>query len=95
MQLETYEDKKEAGDPEARSEVKLRFHFLFDMLKTESVKELHKFDWDINTNPIKRLYLGRDPIRMMEVVNNYYATVYIRHEVDEEGKSMSKSDPEE
>ena len=61
------------------------------MLKTKDEKKnpLECFEWDVNSNPIQRLYLSRDTKLMMEVINNFAATVYKRVNIDKMGKSVN------
>ena len=83
MQLKTHEDT------EAGSECKLRFHFFFKKLAEKKRAYLKDFGWDVNNRPNQRLYLSRDTNRLMEVINNFTATVYTRCTVQERSKSIS------
>lgn len=87
MQLKTHEDTK------VESECKLRFHFLFPLIKAreklDEAEDMSYFDWDIMSSPVQRLFLSRDTQRMMEVKNNFVATVYTRYNIDETGKSIN------
>ena len=76
MELKTHEDTSEG------SQCRLRFHFIFDIIKRRPKKHLEAFDWDVNSAPMQRLYLSRDTTKMMEVINNFIATVYRRVDVD-------------
>ena len=79
MELKVYEDTTE------ESECRLRFHFIFDMLKSKTRQKLEDFIWDVSSNPSQRLYLSHDTTRLMEVINNYVATVYYRVNFEPEG----------
>ena len=46
MELKTHEDTK------GHSQVKLKFHFMFEMIKKNHKDYLKNFDWDINSNPV-------------------------------------------
>ena len=72
MELKVHEDTNN------HSVVREKFNFFFEMLKTKDEKKnpLECFEWDVNSNPIQRLYLSRDTKLMMEVINNFAATVY-------------------
>ena len=85
MQLSTHEDTQ------AGSECKLRFHFLFNMMKKIPREDLEAFDWDINSNPCQKLWLSKDTKLMMEVINNFIATVYRRVNIDDEGNVIPES----
>ena len=76
MQLKTHEDTK------AGSECKLLFQFDFKMLAQKKRDYLKDFDWDVNYEPSQRLYLSQDTKRLMEVINNFTATVYTRVDMD-------------
>ena len=82
MELKVHEDTKET------SECRLKFHFIFDMIRKQKSEELKEFDWDISSNPIQRLYLSKDTTRMMEVINNQIATVYYRVNFFSEGTDV-------
>jgi len=45
MELRTHEDTKQ------RSELKVRFHFLFDLIKKVNRPELEQFDWNVDSKP--------------------------------------------
>ena len=79
MELKVHEDT------EIESECRLRFHFIFDMIKPKAREKLKDFTWDISSNLSQRLYLSQDTTRMMEVVNNYVATIYYRVNFEPEG----------
>ena len=79
MELKVHEDTT------VESECRLRFHFIFDMIKSKKRKKLEDFVWDISSNVCQRLYLSQDTTRLMEVVNNYVATVYYRVNFEPEG----------
>ena len=57
-------------------------------LKHEEKNKLSKFEWDIASNPVQRLYLSEDTKSMMEVINNIAATVYTRVNVDDGGHAI-------
>ena len=82
MELRTYEDTKQ------RSELKVRFHFLFDLIKKVNRPELEQFDWNVDSKPLQRLYLSQDTTRLLEVTNNFIGTVYYRKDLDISGKSV-------
>ena len=56
----------------------MKFHFTFNLIKSEENSQLDEFEWDINSDPHHRLYLSKDTTRLMEVINNFVATVYYR-----------------
>lgn len=78
MELRTHEDTK------GFSSCRLRFHFLFDMIRRKERQHLKKFDWDVNSNPVQRLYLSENTRYMMEVTNDFIANVYYRVNVSED-----------
>lgn len=53
------------------------------MLAVKRRRYLRGFDWDVNYDPNQRLYLSKNTKRMMEVINNFAATVYKRVDVKE------------
>ena len=76
-------------DTEGLSDCSLRFHFFFPLIrKMPENKKWQKFDWAISADPHQRLYLSKDTKRLMEVVNNFVATVYRRVNVDKQGRSI-------
>lgn len=83
MQLSVHED-----DTSRKSEVKCRFHFLFDLIRKKPRDYLAAFDWDVCSEPMQRLYLSQDTTKMMEVINNFIGTVYQRVNVDDEGNKI-------
>ena len=48
------------------------------------------FEWDVNSNPVQNLYLSQDTQKLMEVVNNQFANVYTRCNVDDKGKTITE-----
>ena len=86
MSLKTHEDT------EAASECKLLFHFYFKMLAAKKRAYLEGFDWDVNYEPSQRLYLSKDTKRLMEVVNNFAATVYKRENKKIDRESLGSFD---
>ena len=72
LELRTHEDT------ESYSQCKVRFHFIFGLIKKQMLSNHYQFDWDISSDPQQRLYLSRDTMRMMEVINGFIATVYSR-----------------
>ena len=58
------------------------------------IKKWQQFDWAISAAPQQRLYLSKDTTRLMEVVNNFVATVYRRVNVDKQGRSIGNKDPD-
>lgn len=80
MELRTYEDGLE------KSDLKVRFHFLFDLIKKVNRPELEQFDWNVDSKPLQRLYLSKDTTKLMEVTNNFIGTVYKRKNLDSFGK---------
>ena len=82
MGLQVHED---TGN---RSQCKKLFHFLFPMIKTKKRKALENFAWDIDSNPVQRLWLSRDTKLMMEVINDYIGTVYRRVNLDDDGNQI-------
>ena len=89
MELQTHEDTK------GESILRLRFHFLFDMIRKVERSHLRNMNWDISSNPIQNLYLSKDTTRLMEVTNNCFATVYIRQNIDEKRKFQSQQEIQE
>ena len=53
---------------------------------------MSKFEWDINTEPVHRIYLSKDTKRLMEVINNFVAIVYYRVNVGENLKTVYLKD---
>ena len=86
MELRTHEDTKEG------SQCNLRFHFIFDIIKTRQKESLKDFDWDVNSAPMQRLFLSRDTTKMMEVINNFVATVYKRVNIEQPGENPDDFD---
>ena len=84
MQLSVHED-----DPKSKSKVDLRFHFLFDMIRKTTRNYLKDFDWDVCSQPVQRLYLSKDTKLMMEVINDFIATVYYRVNLDDNGRKST------
>ena len=76
MELRTHEDTNK------KSECRVRFHFIFDIIKETKNPILNEFDWDVNSAPVQRLYLSRDTKKLMEVINNFIATVYKRVDIE-------------
>ena len=67
----------------------MRFHFIFDIIKEIKNPMLKQFDWDVNSEPIQRLYLSRDTTKMMEVINNFIASVYYRVDITADGSTFN------
>ena len=86
MQLKTHPDTK------GFSECKLRFHFLFESIIAKEREYLKDFDWDVSKAPSHRLYLSKDTTKLMEVVNNFIATIFYRVNIDDTGKSIRSTD---
>ena len=83
MQLRVHEDTKSS------SSCKIRFHFFFELLRKRVKNELEIFDWNVNHSPKQRLYLSRNTMRLMEVINGTTAVVYQRKDViDGETQAM-------
>jgi len=84
MQLSTYKD----GVP--IDTCKVRFHFLFHLVRWADTTEdeLSSFDWDVSEHPMQRLYLSHDTTRLMMNINNVFAMVFRRHDIDAEGKKV-------
>ena len=68
----------------------MRFHFLFEVLRQKLRDKLDGFEWDVNSNPKQYLYLSKDTNRLMEVVNNYTATVYERGNINSDGRFVEE-----
>ena len=86
MQLRVHEDTKGA------SQCKVRFHFLFKMIR-KSVDQSEKLcDWDINSRPVQHLHLSKDTKKIMEVINYKIATVYKRINIEIVGDKTIKVD---
>ena len=85
MELRTHEDTKD------NSQCRLRFHFIFDLIKKKKRDYLKSFDWDVNSDPIQRLYLSQDTTRLMEVINNVIATVYVRQNVEDKNQNRDSN----
>ena len=77
MELRAHEDTK------GMSDCSLKFHFMFECLKQKEREYLKIFEWDIASKPIQRIYLSRNTLRLMEVINDFIATVYVRTNVDD------------
>ena len=90
MQLASHEDRnpKNAPEGEIGSDCSLRFHFFFELLNHQPDERLLKFEWDLNLKPYQRLYLSQNTHRMLEVINNKYAKVYERENIDAQGQSI-------
>ena len=91
MELQTHEDTG------GQSDCNLRFHFFFPLIRKiqrNYSENWKKFDWNISNNPEQRLYLSKDTKRLMEVVNNFVATVYYRVNIDKQGRSIGNKDPD-
>ena len=83
IQLRVHEDTR------GSSSCKVRFHFFFELLRKRVKNELEIFDWNVNHAPKQRLYLSRDTMRLMEVINGTTAVVYQREDViDGETQAM-------
>ena len=80
MQLSVHEDH-----PDRKSECSVRFQFVFDIIRKKERDYLKDFDWDVCSTPEQRLYLSKDTTKMMEVINNFIATVYYRVNIDDDG----------
>ena len=83
MELKTHEDTGTG------SHCKLKFHFMFDIILKKERNNLKMFEWDINSNPVQRLYLSKDTNKLMETINNTVATIYKRENIDNQGKSIA------
>ena len=53
---------------------------------------MKNFDWDINSNPVQRLYLSENTLYMMEVTNDFIANVYYRVNVTEDLTTIRDAD---
>lgn len=69
-------------DTKGKSECKVKFHFLKELIVKQEVDNLAEFDWDVNGDPQQRLYLSRDTTKLMEVINGFIGTVYYRVDVN-------------
>ena len=87
MELKSHEDTK---DTTGFSSCKLRFHFFFHLLQKLDLQHLQNYDWDVNSTPQQRLYLSRDTQRLMEVINNFTATVYRRSNSIDDKKQVQQ-----
>ena len=76
-------------DTGKKSECRVRFHFIFDIIKEIKNPMLKQFDWDVNSEPIQRLYLSQDTTKMMEVINNFIASVYYRVDITADGSTFN------
>jgi hypothetical protein len=47
MELKTFEDDKNAEGSQCR----VRFHFLFDLIRKQKDDALENFDWDVDSTP--------------------------------------------
>ena len=84
MELRTYEDQPEV----LGSTCRLRFHFMFPLIRKQLNDKLENFDWDVDSTPQQRLYLSRDTEKLLVVTNNFIGQVYSRMDVDSMGKSI-------
>ena len=89
MELKVHEDNGNV------SECKVRFHFFFELLRQRIRDKLENFEWDVNADPKQHLYLSKDTRRLMEVVNSTTATVYIRGNIDSQGKFIEEDSESE
>lgn len=78
------------ADTDDVSECRVRFHFFFELLRQKVRDKLDQFMWDVSSNPKQHLYLSKDTRRLMEVVNNYTATIYTRGNIDDQGKYIDE-----
>ena len=62
------------------SKCKVKFHFVFDKV-TSLGESTEFFEWGSSDKPIQRLYLSQDTNLLMEVINNFTATIYKRENV--------------
>lgn len=46
-------------------------------------------DWNVDSKPVQSLYLSKDTTRLMEVVNNFFATIYERIYIEDIGKKSA------
>ena len=76
LELRTYEDLQQS------SQCRVLFSFNFKMLRQQIRNDLENMDWDIDSKPVQHLYLSQNTEYMMEVVNNFFATVYSREYCD-------------
>lgn len=78
MSLKVHEDTK------GQSQCELLFHFYFPKIKDPPPQNSNdpmmrqKYDWDVSKQPVQHLYLSKDTTKLMEVINGYIATIYIR-----------------
>ena len=87
LELSTYEDT------EKPTECRVRFHFLHRLIKSkrkneDSDEQYARQEWNLDNDTAQRLYLSKDTSRMMEVINNTFAIVYTRRNINEEGKAI-------
>ena len=50
------------------------------------------YEWDQSQDPMQRLYLSRNTKRLMEAVNNSFAIVYNRVNINADGDPMNEGD---
>ena len=90
MELSTFEDTGR------KSECKVLFHFMHQLIKRRPYDINHSTQqWDLDHDPHQRLYLSQDTKRMMEVINNTFAIVYSRRNIDGEGRAIEEFGIEE
>ena len=82
MELTTFEDTRK------NSSCRVRFHFMFDLLKKKERSELKGYEWDMGNAPRQNLILSQDTRKLMEIFNDYTAIVYTRSNIDEDGKAV-------
>ena len=82
---------KSFKDTETASQVNVLFHFAFPKYQKHAKSTDEQYTWDIRTDPKQRLYLSQDTTKLMEVINNYIGTVYVRINIDEDGREIRGS----
>lgn len=85
MQLRTFDDSGEIN------ECKISFHFMHRLIRKNKTTDESWIDpeWDFGDDSVQRLYLSRNTMRLMEVINNTFAIVYNRRYVDSKGEILT------
>ena len=85
MQLRTFDDTGLVN------ECKVAFHFMHRLIKKKKSAnddDLIDPEWDFGQDSIQRLYLSRNTKKLMEVINNRFAIIYKRRNVDSSGEVL-------
>ena len=78
------------GDTKSFSKCGLLFHFTFPLIQKKEREYLKSYDWDVDSEPVQRLWLSKDTTLMMEVINDFIGSVYKRVNIDSNGNMRSE-----